>query len=96
MFFVDDENFIYSSETNQKLLRDSILNYSVCLFYCHSIKDIVMSPTELSELIIFLLKNGNNGIGADVQFELEDIYFTTKDIDTVYPQIFEVFRDKSK
>ena len=57
MFFVDDNSFIYSSETNQKLLREIIINHKVFLFYTHSIKQMGFTPTQISELIIFLLKN---------------------------------------
>lgn len=90
MFFVDDNSFIYSSETNQKLLREIIINHKVFLFYTHSIKQMGFTPTQISELIIFLLKNG-----CEFQSELENLYFKKSDLDTIYPKIFEIFRDKT-
>ena len=90
VFFVDDDDFIFSTETNHKLLRESIINHNVNLFYIHSIKQIGFSPTEICELIIFLLKNG-----IYFQSELDNLYLSEDNIDTVYPTIFEIFRDKS-
>ena len=90
LFFVDDDDFIFSTETNHKLLRESIIHHNVNLFYIHSIKQIGFSPTEICELIIFLLKNG-----IYFQSELDNLYLSEDNIDTVYPTIFEIFRDKS-
>lgn len=87
--FVDDNSFIYSSETNQKLLREIIINHKVFLFYT-SIKQMGFTPTQISELIIFLLKNG-----CEFQSELENLYFKKSDLDTIYPKIFVTFRDKT-
>jgi hypothetical protein len=90
LFFVDDDDFIFSTETNHKLLRELIINHNVNLFHIHSIKQIGFSPTEICELIIFLLKNG-----IYFQSELDNLYLSEDNIDTVYPTIFEIFRDKS-
>lgn len=87
IFFVDDNDFIYTTETNQKLLRELIINHQPNLFFTDSLKDIKFTPTEICELIIFLLKNN-----CDFQSESDNIYFTKKDIDIIYPNIFEYFR----
>mgnify|MGYP003609838446 CR=1 FL=1 len=55
ILFLEIGDFIFSTETNQKLLRDSILNNHIILVYIDSIKDLGLSPTIISELIIFLL-----------------------------------------
>jgi hypothetical protein len=85
--FFNDDDFIFSTETNKKLLRDAIITYKVFLFYTYSIKEIGLSPTEISELIIFLLNNG-----CEFQSESDDLYLTKEQIDIVYPTVFEVFR----
>lgn len=90
VFFIEDDDFIFSTETNHKLLRESIINHNIKLFYAYSIKQIGFSPTEICELIIFLLKNRIN-----FQSELDNLYLSEDDIDTVYLTIFEIFRNKS-
>ena len=37
-----------------------------------------MTPTEIAELILFIIKNGNDGKGGDFQSEFDNIYFTKK------------------
>lgn len=88
IFFVEDNHFLFSTETNQQLLRESILNHKVFLFYTHSIKEMKFSPTEISELIIFLLKNK-----IHFQSEVDNLYLSDDKIEIVYPTIFEVFKD---
>ena len=89
IFFVEDNHFLFSTETNQQLLRESILNHKVFLFYTHSITEMGFSPTEISELIIFLLKNK-----IHFQSESENLYLSDDKIEIVYPTIFEIFRKK--
>jgi len=50
-----------------------------------------ISPTVLSELIIFILKHN-----CIFQSQKDNIYWESSDIDTVYPNIFELFREKNK
>lgn len=90
VFFVESDYFIYSTETNQKLLRELILNNNIKLVYVDSIKELGLSPTVISELIIFLLKNN-----IDFKSEIDNIYFSKDKIDTIYPTIFEIFKIKS-
>lgn len=96
IFFVDDNNILFSTEANQKLLRELIINHSIYLFYTKSIKNMNMSPTEIAELILFIIKNGNDGKGGDFQSETDNIYFTKKDMDIIYPTIFNIFKTKHK
>jgi len=89
IFFIEDDDIITSTETNQKLLRVIVIHYKAILFWIHSIEEISFTPTEICELIIFILKNG-----CDFHSELDNLYFEKGEIDTVYPQIFEYFRKK--
>ena len=55
-FFIDDNFFLFSTESNQKLLRELIINHKITLFYTTSINQMKFTQTEICELIIFLLK----------------------------------------
>ena len=92
MFFTEvGDGIEIITETNQKILRDTIINHKPILFYMDSLKDSTLSPTILSELIIFILKQN-----CIFQSEKDNIYWESSDIDTVYPNIFELFRQKIK
>ena len=92
IFFIDDNNILFSTQTSQKHLRDLIKNNPLFLFYTKSVKDMNMSRTQTAEIILFIIKNANGGKGCDFQSELDNIYFTKNDIDIVYPTIFEIFK----
>ena len=47
ILFIESDYFIYSTETNQKLLRDLILNNNIKLLYATSIKELGLSPTVI-------------------------------------------------
>ena len=87
VFFIDDGDFSFSTEKNQYFLKKLILTYKVFLFYTFSIKEMGFSPTEISELITFLLKNG-----CDFQSESDNLYLSIDKIDIVYPTVFEIIR----
>lgn len=88
-FFIDDNFFLFSTESNQKLLRELIINHKITLFYTNSINQMKFTPTEICELIIFLLKNN-----CSFQSELDNLFFKEDNIDIVYPTIFEIFKNK--
>lgn len=92
IFFIDDNNILFSTQTSQKHLRDLIKNNPLFLFYTKSVKDMNMTRTQTAEIILFIIKNANGGKGCDFQSELDNIYFTKNDIDIVYPTIFEIFK----
>ena len=81
--------FLFSTESNQKLLRELIINHKISLFYTNSINQMKFTPTEVCELIIFLLKNN-----CAFQSELDNLFFTNDNIDIVYPTIFDLFKNK--
>lgn len=89
VFFIDDNFFLFSTESNQKLLRELIINHEISLFYTNSINQMKFTPTEVCELIIFLLKNN-----CSFQSELDNLFFTNDNIDIVYPTIFDLFKNK--
>lgn len=88
MFFCEvDDGIEIINEKNQKVLREIVLHFKPILFWVHSIKELQMSATVLSELIIFLLKHN-----CIFQSEQDDFYWKDKDIHTVYPKIFELLK----
>ena len=89
MFFIEVDDIIISTETNQKLLRLIIKESDIILFWMDSLNDISLTPTEISELIIYCISNG-----IDFHSQSDDLYFTSTNIDTVYPTIFEYYRKK--
>ena len=88
MFFCEvGDGIEIISETNQKALRETILHYNPSLFWIDSIKDLQMSATVLSELVIFLIKHN-----CVFQSESDNIYWDLNDIDIIYPKVFEIYR----
>lgn len=91
MFFIDENDIIFSTETNQKLLRLSLKKSNVSLLWINSLDEIPFTPTQISELILFCINNS-----IDVYSQMDNLYFTKTDFETVYPTIFEIFRNKIK
>lgn len=87
MFFIDESDIITSTETNGKNLRLILRKFHISLFWIHSLEEIPFTPTQISELILFSLNNG-----IDFHSQSDNLYFTKKDFDIVYPTIFEEFR----
>jgi hypothetical protein len=83
MFLVDNDSFIFSTESNLTLLKELVINHKVSLFYANSIRDTSFTVSELSDLIKYLLINGNNGIGCKFRFETEKLYFNKNKIDSI-------------
>jgi hypothetical protein len=94
MFLLENDSFIFSTETNLTLLKESVINHKVSLFYANSIRDTSFTVSELSDLIRYLLKNGNNGIGCKFRFETEKLYFNRDKINSVESIISEYLNSK--
>jgi len=94
MFLVDNDSFIFSTESNLTLLKESVINHKVSLFYANSIRDTSFTVSELSDLMGYLLINGNNGIGCKFRFEAEKLYFNKDKIDSVESIISEYLNSK--
>ncbi|PHO09079.1 hypothetical protein CPG37_10805 [Malaciobacter canalis] len=91
IFFIENDDIIISTETNQKLLRLILKESHIKLFWIYSLDEIPFTPTQISELILFCISNG-----IDFHSEMDKLYYTNGDIELVYPQIFEIFRDLLK
>ena len=88
IFFCEiDRDIFILSEKNPIIVRDLITLYKPSLFIIDSLKTFPFSPTVISELIIFIIKNG-----ISFQSDEENIYFDDKDMMIVYPTVFEIFR----
>jgi hypothetical protein len=87
LFSIGDFNdFIYTTETNDKLLRDIIPNYNISLFYTiNPINEMGFSLTELISFIIYLLKNNCN-----FQSVSDDLYLSIDNIDNVVITITDI------
>jgi len=87
-FFVDiDKDFKIITERNPIIIKDLILYYKPLLFTIDSIKDFPFSPTEISELIIFMLKRNCN-----FQSYKESIDYNKNNIDSVYDTVLKCFK----
>jgi hypothetical protein len=86
-----DRDIKILTEKNPATLREMIIFYKPTLFIVKSLKVFShLSPTMISELIMFLLKNG-----IVFQADEELIYFDDdKDILRVYPIVFNIFKNK--
>jgi hypothetical protein len=89
IFFVElDKDFKIITERNHIIIRDLVVYYKPSLFMIDSIKDFPFSPTQIAELIIFILKHNCN-----FQSKAESISFEKKHVTEVYPTIFKYFRN---
>ncbi|MCX6076452.1 MAG: hypothetical protein NTW78_06135 [Campylobacterales bacterium] len=89
IFFCEmDRDIKIITEKNPTTLRDIITLYKPTLFIVDSLKVFShLSPTVISELILFLIKNK-----IPFQSDEESIYFNENNILSVYPTVFEIFR----
>jgi hypothetical protein len=94
IFFVGDDFFPYSSESNLTFLKDVIENHKISKVHINSIEEINFSVSELSELITFSIKNGNNTNGSGFWFENEKLHFNRDNIDSVESTISEYLNSK--
>jgi hypothetical protein len=85
-FFINEDDFLYSTESNLNLLREVILHHKVYLFFTESISMMGFSPMELSELITFMLKNQ-----CIFRSEMDNLSFSYDDVDKVNSIVSEVY-----
>ena len=88
IFFVEIERDIkIITERNPTVLRDIISLYKPKYFLVNSISDFPFSPTQISEVIMFILRQ-------DCLFESEEesISWDKDNIESVYPKVFELFK----
>ncbi len=88
IFFAEINNdFKIITERNSIVLRDLIIYYKPTTFMIDSLKDFPFSPTQIAELIMFMLKHNCN-----FQSKAESISFEKKHITSVYHKVFELFK----
>lgn len=77
------------TERNPIVIIDLITYYKPMLFLTYSIDEFDLSPTQISELILSIIK-------SDCVFKSikESLYFEKEDYMMVYPSIFEIFKHK--
>jgi len=88
IFFVEIERDIkIITERNPTVLRDIISLYKPKYFLVNSIRDFPFSPTQISEVIMFILRQ-------DCLFESEEesISWDKDNIESVYPKVFELLK----
>ncbi len=84
-FFIEDNDFIYSTESNVDLIKKLILNHKIFLFYTESINNMRFSQTKIIDLITYLLKNK-----CCFRSENDNLTFGNNDIDKVDSSISEI------
>ena len=90
MFFTEiDKDIKIITERNPTIIRDIIIYNKPTFFFTDSIQDFPCSPTQISELIIFILNHNCIFESKD-----ESISFDKNNILDVYPKVFEIFRNK--
>jgi len=82
-----DIDIVIITERNPTVIRGILTHYQAEIFMINSIKDFPFSPTQISELILFMLKNG-----CVFQTNEESICFKKENIKDVYPRVFQYFR----
>ena len=88
IFFAEiDRDIKIITERNHIIIRDLVTYYKPTIFMIDSIKDFPFSPTQIAELIIFILKHNCN-----FQSKAESISFEKKHITGVYPKVFELLK----
>jgi len=90
IFFVEIDSIKIITERNYIIIRDLVTFYEPTLFMIDSIKDFPFSPTQIAELIMFILKHNCN-----FQSKVESISFEKKHMTSVYSTVFKYFRQSS-
>ena len=90
IFFTEiDRDIKIITERNPIIIRDLIVHYKTTTFLIDSIKDFPFSPTQISELIIFILNHNCTFLSKE-----ESIDYDKNDIVDVYSKVFEIFKNK--
>jgi len=86
-FFITDDDFLFSTESNLKLLKEVIHHHKVYLFFTESIAMMGLSPSEIVDLITYLLKNK-----CCFRSEMDNLSIGEDDIDKIDSSISELFK----
>ena len=81
-FFINDDDFVFSTESNPLLIKEVIRQQKVCLFFTKSTTTIGLKSDDLIEVISYLLKNKGCFWSED-----ENLTFGEGDIDILQNKI---------
>lgn len=84
-------NITVVTEKNQTVIRDILSMYKPYQFITYSLKEFdKLTPTQICELILYMVDK------LDITFSTIDdnLYFDKENILTIYPKIFEIFKNK--
>lgn len=81
-FFINDDDFVFSTESNPHLIKEVIRQHKVCLFFTESITKIGLKSDDLLDVISYLLKNKGHFWSED-----ENLTFSEGDIDILQNKI---------
>ncbi len=85
-FFITDDDFLFSTESNLQLLKELIDHHKVYQFFTESIAMIGLSPSEIIDLITYLLKSR-----CCFRSEIDNLSIGEDDMDAVYSIITAYF-----
>lgn len=81
-FFINDDDFVFSTESNPLLIKEVIRQQKVCLFFTKSITTIGLKSDDLIDVISYLLKSKGCFWSED-----ENLTFGDGDIDILQNMI---------
>ncbi len=87
-FFITDDDFLFSTESNPQLLKELIDQHKVYLFFTESIAMMGLSPSEIIDLITYLLKSR-----CCFRSEIDNLSIGEDDIDKVDSFVFELCKE---
>ena len=76
MFFIDDDDFLFSTESSPQLIKELITRHKIYLFFTESISSIWLQSDDLIEVIRHLLKNK-----GCFRSEIDNLSFCEEDVD---------------
>lgn len=85
------DNVTVITEKNQTVIRDILRMYKPYQFITYSLKEFdKFTPTQICELILYMVDK------LDIVFTTIDdnLYFDKENILTIYPMVFEIFKNK--
>ncbi len=85
-FFITDDDFLFSTESNPQLLKELIDHHKVYLLFTESIAMMGLSPSEIIDLITYLLKSK-----CCFRSEIDNLSIGEDDMDAVHSIITAYF-----
>jgi hypothetical protein len=82
-FFINDDDFLFSTESNPHIVKELISKHKVYLLFVESLQEVGLTPDGLKEVITELLKN--NGF---FRSESDDLSIGVEEIDNIDSCLF--------